>query len=92
MKIMTDRQYELRIREAVEQHMKELDERRWQSQRIEEHEKFMTRTLDRFERDWNNRLSRIEHALGLDRLTCGEEVCEKTDSMSCTPLNVDSLC
>lgn len=92
MKIMTDRQYELRIREAVEQHMKELDERRWQSQRIEENEKFMARTLDRFERDWNNRLSRIEHALGLDRLTCGEEVSEKTDSMSCTPVNVESLC
>ena len=92
MKIMTDRQYELRIREAVEQHMKELDERRWQSQRIEENEKFMTRTLDRFDRDWNNRLARIEHALGLDRLTCGSEDCEKPASMSCTPVNVESLC
>lgn len=92
MKIMTDRQYELRICEAVEQHMKELDERRWLSQRIEEHEKFMTRTLDRFEMDWNRRMARIEHALGLDRLSCGPEVCEKTDSMSCTPVNVESLC
>lgn len=92
MKIMTERQYELRIREAVEQHMKELEERRWQNQRIDENEKFMTKTLDRFERDWNNRLSRIEHALGLDRLTCGEEVCKTADSISCTPVNVDSLC
>ena len=92
MKIMTDHQYELRIREAVELRLKELDEQRWRDQRIEDAEKHMTRTLDRFERDWNNRLSRIEHALGLDRPTCGEEVCEKTASMSCTPVNVESLC
>jgi len=92
MKIMTDRQYELRIREAVELRLKERDEQRWRDQRIEDAEKHMARTLDRFERDWNNRLARIEHALGLDRLTCGPEVCEKTDSMSCTPVNVESLC
>lgn len=91
MKIMTDHQYELRIREAVEQHMKELDEQRWRDQRIEDAENHMTRTLERFERDWHYRLSRIEHALGLDRPTCGPEVCEKTASMSCTPVNVESL-
>ena len=92
MKIMTDRQYELRIREAVELRLKEHDEQRWRDQRIEDAEQRMIRTLDRFELDWNNRLSRIEHALGLDRLTCGEEVCKTADSMSCTPVNVESLC
>ena len=70
MKIMTDREYERRIREEIEQRMKEADERRWQEQRIEDAEKLVARTLDRFEMDCNRRLSRIEHALGLDRLTC----------------------
>lgn len=70
MKIMTDREYERRIREEIEQRMKEQDERRWQGQRIEDAERHMARTLDRFETDWNRRLARIEHKLGLDRLTC----------------------
>lgn len=70
MKIMTDREYERRIREEIEQRMKEADERRYQAQRIEDAENHMVRTLDRFEMDWNRRLARIEHALGLDRLTC----------------------
>ena len=70
MKIMTDREYERRIREEIEQRMKAADERRWQAQRIEDAEKHMARTLDRFEMDWNRRLARIEHALGLDRPTC----------------------
>lgn len=70
MKIMTDKTYELRIREEIEQRMKELEERRWQAQRIEDAERNMARTLDRFEMDWNRRFARIEHALGLDRPTC----------------------
>lgn len=70
MKIMSDRAYELRIREEIEKRMKALEEQRWQNQRIEDAEKHMARTLDRFEMDWNRRFARIEHALGLDRPTC----------------------
>ena len=70
MRILTDREYERRIREEIEQRMKELEERRWQAQRIEDAERHMAKTLDRFEMDWNRRLARIEHTLGLDRPTC----------------------
>lgn len=70
MKIMTDREYERRIREEIEQRMEEADKRRWQAQQIEDAKKHMAMTLDRFEMDWNRRLARIEHALGLDRPTC----------------------
>ena len=70
MKIMTDREFERRIRDEVEIREKQREEQRWQNQRIEDAEKHMARTLDRFEMDWNRRMARIEHALGLDRLTC----------------------
>lgn len=90
MKIMTDREYERRIREEIEQRMKAMDEQRWQNQRIEAAEKHMASTLDRFEMDWNRRLARIEHALGLDRPTCGPEICEKPATGS-VPVHLTSL-
>lgn len=92
MKIMTDREFERRIQNELEIREKRREEQRWQDQRIEAAEKHMVRTLDRFEQDWNRRLARIEHALGLDRLTCGAELCEKPAAASCTPVNVESLC
>lgn len=70
MKIMTDREYKRRIREETEQRMKELEDRRWQAQQIEDAERHMAKTLDRFKMEWDRRLARIEHALGLDCPTC----------------------
>lgn len=90
MKIMTDREYERRIREEIEQRMKAMDEQRWQNQRIEDMHRDLSRNLDGLRRELYGRLAPIERRLGMDRPTCGPEICEKSPTGS-VPVNLTSL-
>lgn len=90
MKIMTDREYERRLQAEVETRMKELDERRWQAQQIDDLRRDLSRNLDGLRRELHDRLAPIERHLGMDRPTCDPEICEKTATGS-VPVHLTSL-
>ena len=90
MKIMTDKEYERRLQAEVEIRMRELDERRWQAQQIDELRRDLWRNLDELRRELYDRLAPIEKHLGIDRPTCGPEICEKRPTGS-VPVHLTSL-
>lgn len=90
MKIMTDREYERRLQAEVEVRMRELDERRWQAQQIDELRRDLSRNLDGLRRELYDRLAPIEKLCGIDRPTCGPEICEKPATGS-VPVHLTSL-